>query len=73
MPPVAIGGQDYGHHLAASLIEDVTIGLCRFKSLSVVAPHTAWELSQNGKRALLRSFRIDYAVETRLLSRDGEL
>jgi tetratricopeptide (TPR) repeat protein len=73
LPPVAIGGQDYGHQLATSLIEDVTIGLCRFKSLSVVAPHTAWELSQNGKKALLRSFRIDYAVETQLLSLDGEL
>ncbi len=72
LPPVASGAQDYAHQLAASLVEDITIGLCRFKSLSVVAPHTAWELSQNGKRALLRAFRIDYAVETQLQSRDSE-
>jgi DNA-binding SARP family transcriptional activator len=73
LPPTTVGGQDYAHQLAASLIEDVTIGLCRFKSLSVIAPHTAWELSQNGKKALLRSLRIDYAVETQLQTRDGEL
>ncbi len=73
LPPVPIAGQDYAHHLAASLIEDITIGLCRFKSLSVVAPHTAWELSQNGKKALMRSFKIDYAVETQLQNLDGKL
>ena len=73
LPPVAIGGQDYAHQLAASLIEDVTIGLCRFKSLSVVAPHTASELSQSEKKTLLRSFNIDYAVETKLQNRDSEL
>ncbi len=73
LPPLPIAGQDYGHQLAVSLIEDVTIGLCRSKALSVVAPHTAWELSQNGKKALLRKFRIDYAVETQLQNRGGDL
>jgi DNA-binding SARP family transcriptional activator/TolB-like protein len=72
LPPLPLGGQDYGHQLAVSLIEDVTIGLCRSKALSVVAPHTAWELSQSGKRSLLREFRIDYAVETHLQNRGGE-
>ena len=61
LPPAASGGQDYRQQLASSLIEDVTIGLCRFKALSVIAPHTAWELSQDGNRkALLRTFKIDY-------------
>lgn len=73
LPPPPIAGQDYGHQLAVSLIEDVTIGLCRSKSLSIVAPHTAWELSQSGKRALLRKFKIDYSVETQLQNRSGEL
>ncbi len=71
LPPVAIGDQDYGQQLAASLVEDVTIGLCRFKSLSVVAPHTAREMSRSGKKTLLRSFNIDYVVETRLQNHDG--
>jgi tetratricopeptide (TPR) repeat protein len=72
LPPPPIAGQDYVHQLAVSLVEDVTIGLCRSKALSIVAPHTAWELSQSGKKTLFRTFGIDYAVETRLQSRDGE-
>jgi DNA-binding SARP family transcriptional activator/tetratricopeptide (TPR) repeat protein len=73
LPPAPIAGQEYGHQLAVSLIEDVTIGLCRSKALSVVAPHTAWELSQGGKKALFRTFGIEYAVETKLQNRGGEL
>ena len=73
LPPLPLGGQDYGHQLVVSLIEDVTIGLCRSKALSVVAPHTAWELSHSGKKSLLRQFKIDYAVETQLQNRGGEL
>ena len=73
LPPPPIAGLDYSHQLALSLIEDVTIGLCRTKSLSVVAPHTAWELSQNGKKTLFKAFAIDYAVETQLHNRGGEL
>lgn len=71
LPPPPIQGQDYHHQVAASLIEDVTIGLCRFKALSVVAPHTAWQL--RARNAELETFDIDYAVETRLLNRGGEL
>ncbi|MGH6926156.1 MAG: AfsR/SARP family transcriptional regulator, partial [Propylenella sp.] len=37
LPPLPIAGQDYGHQLAASLIEDITIGLCRSKALSIIA------------------------------------
>jgi tetratricopeptide (TPR) repeat protein len=71
MPPSALGAHDFHHQLAGSLIEDVTLGLCRLKTLSVVAPHTAWELSQTGKKALFRAFRIDYAVETQLIDDGG--
>jgi DNA-binding SARP family transcriptional activator/TolB-like protein len=67
LPPAVKGSDSYKQLLAASLIEDVTIGLCRFKSLAVVAPQTAWELSHSAKKAdLLRSFNIDYVVETKL-------
>lgn len=66
LPPPPLGGQDFAHQLADALIEDVTIGLCRSKALSVVAPYTAARLSRSGKHALLGKFRISYAVETRL-------
>ena len=39
----------------------------------MVAPHTAWELSQSGKKTLLRKFGIDYVIETQLQNRGGEL
>jgi len=73
LPPLPLSAQDSSHHIAASLIEDVTIGLCRFKALSVVAPHTASQLNENAKRSLLQTYDIDYAAETRLLNRGGEL
>ena len=43
-----------GSSLPRSLIEDITIGLCRFKSLSVVAPHTAWEFTHDGSQGCSR-------------------
>ncbi len=72
LPPLANGGQDLRHQLAGSLIEDVTIGLCRCKSLCVVAPHTAWQLSASGKKNLLKTFGIDYSVESQLQYSGGE-
>jgi DNA-binding SARP family transcriptional activator/tetratricopeptide (TPR) repeat protein len=52
--------------LAASLIEDITIGLCRFKAFSVVAPHTASQLNGREKKGVLKTYGIDYVVETDL-------
>jgi len=67
LPPAGAGAHSYSHLIATSLIEDVTISLCRFKSVTVVAPHTAWELSHSAKKTdLLASFNIDYVVETSL-------
>jgi DNA-binding SARP family transcriptional activator/tetratricopeptide (TPR) repeat protein len=65
-------GRTFHHQLAVSLIEDITIGLCRFRALSVIAPHTAWQLSNREKHLLLQSLGIDYVVETRLQNRGGE-
>lgn len=55
------------HATACALIDDVTIGLCRFKGLTVVAPHTAWQLAEEAKQqdAFLR-FNLDYVAESRL-------
>jgi DNA-binding SARP family transcriptional activator/TolB-like protein len=56
--------------LADALIDDVTIGLCRLRSLSVLAPHTAWRISHaNSKDDVLEQFGVDYLVETRLHSK----
>jgi DNA-binding SARP family transcriptional activator/TolB-like protein len=51
--------------LACSLVEDVTIGLCRRRTLSVVAPYTAWQLSLSREEIDAHAqFRIDYLVHT---------
>jgi DNA-binding SARP family transcriptional activator/tetratricopeptide (TPR) repeat protein len=56
--------------LADALIDDVTIGLCRLRSLSVLAPHTAWRVAHaSSKDDVLEQFGVDYLVETRLHSK----
>jgi DNA-binding SARP family transcriptional activator/TolB-like protein len=67
LPPL----QDYKHasfpkHLAPALVEDVTIGLSRLKSVSVIAPHTAWQLDPFSALDEIRAHQIDYAVESRI-------
>ena len=59
--------------LATSLIEDVTINLCALRSLSLIAPHTAWRIGQAEAPAhLVQQFGIDYVAESRLVSQpDG--
>jgi DNA-binding SARP family transcriptional activator/TolB-like protein len=62
-PPVA---SDV-HATACALIDDVTIGLCRFKGLTVVAPHTAWQLVEEAKQQdWFQRFNLDYVAESRL-------
>lgn len=53
-------------HLAPALVEDVTIGLSRLKSVSVIAPHTAWQLDPFTALDEVRAHQIDYAVESRI-------
>ncbi|MHB1101614.1 MAG: hypothetical protein ACYC0C_02295 [Devosia sp.] len=53
-------------HLAPALVEDVTISLCRLKSLSVIAPHTAWQFDPFRALEEVRAHEIDYAVESRV-------
>ncbi len=72
LPPPPTPELNYHHHMAVSLVEDVAIGLCRFRGLTSVAPHTSAEFSLGGKKALMETFGIDYAVETQLQDRGGE-
>ena len=53
-------------HLAPALIEDVTIRLTRLRSVSVIAPHTAWQLDPFSALDEVRAHQIDYAVESRV-------
>lgn len=67
LPPL----QEYGKaetpkHIAPALIEDVTISLCRLRSLTVIAPHSAWQFDPFSALDEIRSHQIDYAVESRV-------
>lgn len=58
-------------HIAPGLIEDVTISLCRLRSLVVIAPHSAWQFDSFDAIEAIDAHRIDYAVESRVGSGAG--
>lgn len=61
--------------LAASLVDDITIGLCRLRTLSVVAPYTSkrvvTESSIDSFDGLNEQFGVNYAVDSQIVRRDG--
>ncbi len=61
--------------LAASLVDDITIGLCRLRTLSVVAPYTSkrvvTESSVDNFGGLNEQFGVNYAVDSKIVRRDG--
>ena len=59
--------------VASLLLEDVVIGLCSMKSISVVAPHTSWQLRGGliEDDATLDRFHIGYVLQTALMSGGG--
>lgn len=60
--------------LTTSLLEDVTISLCRARSIQLVAPHTARRIAtmeESGQQDAYRNWDISYVLETRLASTAG--
>ncbi len=61
--------------LAASLVDDITIGLCRLRTLSVVAPYTSKrvvaESTIDNFPGLNEQFGVNYAVDSKIVRRDG--
>lgn len=57
-------GQSDGLSLVAWLLQDVTIGLCRLQSVSIVAPYTSWSLHSDETEVALSKYGIDYLVVT---------
>jgi tetratricopeptide (TPR) repeat protein len=73
MPPA----EDMSRHtgmIATSLLEDVTISLCRARSVHLVAHHTARRIAAMNDAARQHAYRtcdIAYVLETQLVSTDG--
>ena len=67
LPPVTAGASRMAARFSEALIEDVTIGLCSLRSISIIAPHTAAQIShQSDKAATYERHAISYILETRL-------
>lgn len=66
LPPEPAGETHANAVIANGLIEDLTIGLCASRSVSVVAPYTAEKIrASDDKLALLRHHQVLYALDTR--------
>ncbi len=67
LPPVTAFGSRTAARFSEALIEDVTIGLCALRSISIIAPHTAAQISLQADRATTyERHKISYILETRL-------
>jgi tetratricopeptide (TPR) repeat protein len=66
LPPEIAAAAEGSGFVANALIEDLTIGLCASRSVSVVAPYTAEKIRASAdKVALLRQHQVLYALDTR--------
>jgi TolB-like protein len=67
LPPVTTLTQRNAARFSEALIEDVTIGLCALRSISIIAPHTAAQISlQTDRATTYERHKISYILETRL-------
>lgn len=67
LPPVTAFTTRNAARFSEALIEDVTIGLCALRSISIIAPHTAAQISLQADRATTyERHKISYILETRL-------
>ncbi|MDO8360293.1 MAG: tetratricopeptide repeat protein [Devosia sp.] len=72
LPPAASEGvKRSAERIAASLVDDVTFGLCRMRTFAVIAPHTARLISREEPETR-QTVDADYVLFTRLLPGNGE-
>jgi DNA-binding SARP family transcriptional activator/tetratricopeptide (TPR) repeat protein len=65
--PTLPSGSERERSLVTWLLQDVTMGLCSLRSVSVVAPYTSWSLdASDAQRADFEKFGIDYCAQTEL-------
>lgn len=67
LPPATNHASRAAAGFSEALIEDVTIGLCALRSISIIAPHTATQIAgQTDRAATYERHKISYILETRL-------
>ena len=71
LAPPPGGGDQRLRDIATLVLEDVIIGLCGLKTVSVIAPHTSWQLSNGGlDEETANRFNIGYVLESTARRRD---
>ncbi len=67
LPPAAFGSDPMLHAVSMAVVEDITIGLCALRSMSVVAPYTAERIRDAAdKAAFLEKHAVTYALDCRM-------
>ncbi|ASY63785.1 hypothetical protein SJ05684_c23440 [Sinorhizobium sojae CCBAU 05684] len=70
LPPAAFGSDPMLHAVSVAVIEDITIGLCSLRSMSVVAPYTAERIRDAAdKAAFLEKHGVTYALDCHMSDR----
>ncbi len=72
LPPMVVGRVGSPSSIAELLIQDITIGLSSARTLRVVAPFTAAQISRDAdKIALIKQYSIAYFLDTQISIDDG--
>ena len=70
LPPVSTDSGVTEGTIGSALVEDLTIGLCASRTVSVVAPYTSEKITTSSdKAALLQKHNVIYALDTRQTDR----
>lgn len=67
--PVCSGADTADAQLSRFLVEDVTLALCRLRTIAVIAPHTSWQLTAEGVAA--DALDVQYLAETSVWTGSG--
>ncbi|MBY5362735.1 hypothetical protein HFO97_22880 [Rhizobium leguminosarum] len=75
LPPKNQSARPQAGFLAASLVEDITIGFCAFNSLEVIAPYSAVQIGHHveTQKAFFERHRVNYILDTRISNTDDDV
>ncbi|MBX4949585.1 hypothetical protein HJA95_08330 [Rhizobium binae] len=75
LPPKNQSVRPQAGFLAASLIEDITIGFCAFNSLEVIAPYSAVQIGHQleTQKAFFERHCVNYILDTRISNTGDEV
>ncbi|MBB4238134.1 hypothetical protein [Rhizobium esperanzae] len=75
LPPRNQSVRPQAGFLAASLVEDITIGFCVFNSLEVIAPYSAVQIGHHveTQKAFFERHRVNYILDTRISNSGDEV